>query len=120
MSQLKFESIKKSSLASMAVWIASCAAYLLAASVHAQITQPIKINPPGPVLNVPVDGFLTKAQSMALRVSNFSANATLQAGGGYKMMGVCDGGHKAKIAGRKNGTSGNNVMGQPASCLSSN
>ena len=114
MFRFEFKLFQASSSAMLAISAASCAICLLAPSAHAQTTQPINITIPSPVQNVPAEGFLTKAQSMALRVSNFSVSATPQAGGGYKMTGVCDGGHKAKIAGRKNGTSGNNVMGQPA------
>ena len=110
----EFKLFQAPASAVLAISAASYAVCLLTVSAHAQTTQSIKINPPGPVLNVPADGFLTKAQSMALRISNFSVSATPQAGGGYKMTGVCDGGHKAKIAGRKNGTIGNGTMGQPA------
>lgn len=87
---------------------------LFISSAHAQAPKLTGITPITPSPITPVEGTLTKAQMMALRVSNFTLGATPQAGGGYKMTGVCDGGHKIKIAGRKNGTSGSNTMGVPA------
>lgn len=67
----------------------------------------------GQVKTLP-DGYQTKAQILALRVSHFAITATPKAGGGYTMTGVCDGDHKIKIQGRKNGSTGLNVQGQPA------
>ena len=109
---MKFKALKNVVVKALSFGGVCSAGCLIAVSAHGQSSQPINLTPPGSVQSLP-EGLLTRSQAM-LRVSSFTVSATLQASGGYKMTGICDGAHKAKIKGRKNGTTGNNTAGSPA------
>ena len=112
MNLFKFKNLRMPSTKPLALVAVYGALGLLSVGASAQSSPSINLISPGSAQALP-SGIVTRSQA-ALSISYFSVSATPQPGGGYKMTGVCDGGHKAKIAGRKNGTTGNNTVGTPA------